>query len=256
VKIYLLSLVFMITVAVSTCVRAQETPGSVWNTFGTSPVESGNVVDMFHVGQGVIVGHVGTVEVVPYVAFNASTDSQKLSWNNKIEVEGGVKLNKNFENGYVDLGIAYGTERIYTETDSFKSTIVMSSSGWFGYQASNKYDTPGTVMWELGNNSPSDESNTIGEIRVEQGYNFLKGIRSSAGIVGWGQLGFDTQNRSWNNRAITGGGFRLTIPTKNSNTNITFGYECISTFSDGTNLCGPTIELDVWAGWKNIKGGV
>jgi len=253
--------IFLVLIMLSSSAYAKddglaETPGSVWYSVGTSPVESDNIVNSFHVGQGIVVGHVKTIEVIPFVAVNAANDSKGYPWNNKIELEGGVKLNKNFNNGYVDIGLAYGTERLYNYASNVSnSSLMLTTSGWFGYQAMAKYKTPGTVMWVLGNTSPSDSYNTVGQVRLEQGVTVANVKQANIDVLAWGQLGFDTQNRSWNNRTAQGLGVKVVLPFTDGSVTLTGGYECVKSYSDGIENCGPVVKLDIWAGWKSLKGG-
>jgi hypothetical protein len=248
-KMILLVLTFLI----SQTANAMNTPGSVWSSIGTTPIEPNNTVGAFHFDQGAVVGHIGKVEVIPYVGFNFVKDSLGLSWNNKVETEAGVKLNKEFENGNITLGVAYGVEHQYKSSpDITSSSFIGSTTGWFGYQALRKVETPGSIWWMVGNTDLTEDTNLIGVVRVEQGITVTNVKSSPVDAVAWGQVGFDTLNRPWNNRYTTGGGLRISFPFSNGVASLTGGYECTTSPSEDLRLCGPTIKFNLWAGWNKF----
>jgi hypothetical protein len=239
----------------TTVVPTGSTPGSVWDSYGTSPVERGNWVNLFHLDQGVVVGHVGQVwEVTPYIAYNLTSDSKGYPWDNKAKIEGGVKLVKHYDSGLIDFGVAYGFERQGSSIFPIPSTtngLTIFTDGWFGYKAFNRDNTPGSVWWSLGNSG--FDSNIVGLGRVDQGYNFYQNDDKAFGVAGWGQVGFDTQGQPWNNREKIGAGLRGSLSGKHGSAVLTVGYECFGGQSIGGG-CGPAVNVDLWDGWNKIGG--
>ena len=258
------TLILAIVMALSISAHAEvtATPGSVWNYLGTTPAERGNVIDYFHVDQGIVVGHVGTFEVTPYVAVNATKDTKDYSWDNRQEYEGGVKFVKFYNSGAINLGIAYGHE---SRNDSpnpseSRSALMVFTNGWFGY---NAYDNPeekhrflgapGSFAYTVGNVSPFERNDILAVARLEQGLTFAKVGNMAVNLQYWGQVSADTKGYDWNNRLINGVGLRGSLPFgKNATLQITAGYECDQSLF---NNCGPIISLNLWDGWRNDKGG-
>lgn len=238
----------------TTVVPTGSTPGSVWDSLGTTPVERDNWVNLFHLDQGVVVGHVGKGwEVTPYAALNLTTDSNGYSWDNTSKLEGGVKLVKHYNSGEISLGAAYGLEHRDLNTEATKSGLMVFADGWFGYKAFNTTHTPGSGWFSIGNTSPFEQDNVIGLARIEQGYNFSQTEARSLGVVAWGQAGFDTRGDDWNNRHKAGGGLRASTSGTHGSAAITVGYECFGGQAINTG-CGPAISVDLWDGWNKIGG--
>lgn len=247
-------------------------PGSTWSSLGVSPIEKGNLVDYFHVDQGVVVDKIKGFDVEPYVAVNVTRDTRKLPWNNKEKMEAGLKLVKSFPSGITDIGIAYALERrdaLEKSSAETKSGPIVFTSGWFGYNTSfgerksDSFfnDTPGSFQWVAGNISPFEKNNVIGQARLEQGITMTKIKQAPVDLFYWGQVGFDTQGMAWNNRIINGIGFKVSVPFTGGIGELVGGYECVNSYHRGISAsmptaCGPTIKLDLWAGWRKKIGGM
>ncbi len=241
-------------------------PGSVWNSFGTSPIEPGNRVDYFHIDQGIVVAKVLGMQLEPYVAFNATKDTKGLPWDNKIKGEAGVKLVKTFSSGVIDFGGAYAGERrsiVQGSPNEIKTNFIAFSDGWFGWdqvtsQHSNKSflrSVPGNFQFLVGNISPFEKNNLIGVVRLEQGFTLAKFKRVSLIPNGWGQIGADTQDNPWNNRLTYGGGLKIAIPWRSGTFDVVGGYECAQQYrgissSTSANACGPIVRVNIWDGWR------
>jgi len=236
----------------SQSVFAVETPGSVWSSTGNAPVEPDNVSSALHVDQGIVVGHIGkTTQVIPYAAVNVIKDTQGLPWNNKAGAEVGVKLTKSFDHGSVTLAGAYGVERQYrTIPDEAAAGFMVSATGWFGYQLLNKIQTPGSIWFSVGNTALTDDTNVIGMARLEQGLTIFESNSAPIDVVGWAQVGADSIKRPWNNRSTVGGGLRVSLPWNDGVASLTGGYECTTSPTEDLRLCGPTVRLNIWVGWK------
>jgi hypothetical protein len=241
-------------------------PGSAWNSFGTTPVEPGNRIDYFHVDQGIVLGQLpGKIQFEPYLAFNATKDTKGYTWDNKVKGEGGVKLVKSFTRGIIEAGGAYAFEnRRGGET---KSGFIWFTDGWFGWDAPSRSGRnsflsalPGSGQWVVGNISPFERGNVIGVVRLEQGVTLAK-VKSISLIPDvWGQVGFDSQNKSWNNRYVYGGGMKIVVPWKTGVVDFIGGYECVKTHdnhdtSASASMCGPTVRINIWTGWRKKIGG-
>lgn len=252
-----------VALALSPSVHADglETPGSIWNSLETTPIEKGNLIDYFHVDQGVVVGHIRDWSVIPYVALNASKNSDNNEWNNRIELEGGAKLARHFDNGGVDLKAALATEHSFKYNSYYANTsqteLVLSADGWYSWQKfkeSQTYATPGYISAVIGNLSPLEENNLIGVARLEQAITFAKVKDVNVDALYWGQVSFDGDKYAWNNRIVNGLGVRAVLPFTGGVASLTGGVECIkqSFGTAGDSVCGPTIKLDIWAGWNKI----
>lgn len=242
------------------------TPGSVWNSVEMSPMDQGNLIDYFHVDQGIVVGHLQNWDVIPYVALNGAKNAANNEWNNQIEAEGGARLSRKFENGAIDLNAALGTERnfkyntYYPKTD--QTGLILSADGaysWQKFKDSQSYDTPGYISAVVGTLSPLEGNNLIGVVRLEQAINLVKVKSTDVAAVYWGQVGADSAGYAWNNLMINGVGVRALYAFNGGVATLTGGIECANqSFGAsgyvGGAVCGPTIRLDISEGWDNIRG--
>jgi hypothetical protein len=221
-------------------------------------------VNYSHADQGVIVLQKGPFQVEPYVAINTTKDTKGLPWDNKFEAEAGVKTNLNFRHGVITTGAAYAYEK---RSGGSKSNPIVFNTGWFGWKQPleetprRKFTltAPGSTWWSLGNTSPFDgKKDIIGVAHIEQGVTVLKTKHVALVPKGAFNIGYDTLNHPWNNRATLGGGLQVLFPMKTSAISFTAGYECTDQLR-GTptspNACGPAAHIDLWTGWKNMFGG-
>lgn len=247
-------------------------PGSMWSSLGgVSPIEKNNLVDYFHVDQGLVINKTKGLDVEPYVAVNVTRDTQKFPWNNKEKMEAGLRLVKSFPSGIADVGIAYAIERRDSIEKSSAETMsgpIVFTSGWFGYNTSfgerksDSFleDTPGSFQWVVGNISPFEKNNVIGQARLEQGITVTKIKQAPVDLLYWGQVGFDTQGMAWNNRITNGIGFKVSMPMTSGVVELVGGYECVHSYRQESSsstraACGPTIKFDLWTGWRKKMGG-
>ena len=234
------------------------TPGSIWDSYGTIPVENDNWVNQLHLDQGIVTAIIGNVwEVTPYAAINIMNNSKGYYWEDTSEIEGGVKLVRHFDSGVIDFGVAYGNEYIKNITPSSYSSLMFFTDGWFGYNSFGRDDTPSSIWWTVGNVTPFEGDNIIGLARVDQGYNFYQQNNIALGVAGWGEIGFDTRGYFYNNRQIIGIGLRASTSGKHGSAIVTVGFECftgqsVAGQSISSNGCGPAINLDLWDGWNNM----
>lgn len=238
-------------------------PGSMWNIIGTSPLERDNWIDYFHVDQGILLGKIGGVKVVPYIGLNAVKDSKGYSWNNRVQGEVGVKFVKSFTNGVIDVGTAFAAERRFGQNLSVRTRtgIIGFAGGWHGWQQPNSQPSskkflpgglPGAFQWRVGNISPFEKNNVIGSLRADQGFTLAKLGRVSliptATFQGW----TDSDKNPWNRRYMYGGGLKIAIPVGNGIVDLQGGYMCAKQYSgapsSGTG-CGPAVSVNFWTGW-------
>ena len=68
-------------------------PGSTWAILGEiSPVEKGNVIANGYIQQGIVVGTIKSLKVVPFAALTMSKDTLGNAWNNYVRPGGGVDV--------------------------------------------------------------------------------------------------------------------------------------------------------------------
>lgn len=242
------------------------TPGSTWNSFGTTPVESGNWINQFHFDQGIVLARPAGLNVEPYVALNVTQDSRGFSWNNKTKVEAGVKLAKPLSHGVMNVSLAYASERreaVDGRPSETRSGLTLFHDAWFGWdQPTNSSQrnyfsaTPGTVWWVVGNVSPFEKGNVIGLARAEQGVTAVKAGGISFIPTAWAQAGFDSKDNPWNNRYTLGGGLKIAIPWKTGTIGVQGGYECTQSYDQVASTsatCGPAVRMDFWTGWRRVR---
>lgn len=108
-------------------------PGSLYASTGVvTPAEPGNWTSSVSAQQGVSVVRIGGVAVVPFVGGMANVDSDRLVWNNRTQVDAGVKLARNMFGGAVEAGVAQRRDhlRLTGETRTAPAVFV---NMWFGW---------------------------------------------------------------------------------------------------------------------------
>jgi hypothetical protein len=108
-------------------------PGSVWATTGiVSALEPDNWVTMAAVDQGVNVYEHGRTALIPYTRLTAGADSRGFSWNNRVSIDGGLKIRRTVAGGVIDLGVAARRqhERI---TGNTRTAAVAFVELWYGW---------------------------------------------------------------------------------------------------------------------------
>jgi len=241
----------------------REAPGSSWNLIGTSPIEKNNWIDYFHIDQGIVVGNIGKIQIVPYIGFNAVADTKGYQWNNRLQGEAGLKLIRPLRSGVIEVGSAYAVERRYgNEPTKTKTGVIGFAGGWHGWHLPSNVPSPrklfpgtlpGTFQWRVGNTSPFERNNVIAVTRMEQGFTLAKFGRVSIIPTGAIQVGADSDKNPWNRRYMYGGGLKVAVPWKSGIVDVQGGYMCAKQYA-GTplsrmNSCGPAISLNFWTGW-------
>ncbi len=239
---------------------------SAWNSTIRAPIEPDNTVNYFHADLGFNLAQFGKgVNLTPYVAVNTANDTQGLPWDNKLQVELGMKISKIFGNGIVDLGGAYGIEN--RQGGESRSGFFAYTSGWFAHDTPTRSSrnslfssTPGSAWWKVGNFSPFEHNNILAVGHAEQGFTLAKVKSISLIPEAWARASFDTKNYIWNNRYIYGGGLKVGVPWNTGILSITGGYECVKTHDShgrpiGNTVCGPKVDFDIWTGGRFKTGG-
>jgi LysM repeat protein len=244
------------------------TPGSLWDIVGTSPLEKNNWVDYFHVDQGILLGKIGKIQVVPYVGFNAVKDSKGFPWNNRVQGEAGIKFARPFLGGVIDVGTAFAAERRFGKSllTNTKTGLIGFAGGWHGWQQPNSAPSsrkflpgtlPGTFQWRVGNISPFERNNVIGSLRTDQGFTLAKLGRVYFIPTGTFQGWVDSDKNPWNRRYMYGGGLKIAVPFKSSVVDVQGGYMCARQYSGAPSVsgtgCGPAVSLNIWTGWGRGK---
>jgi hypothetical protein len=113
--------------------RPDAFPGSVSAVSGLiTPLEPRNWITSASVEQGVtLIKRQGT-SLIPFTRAAAGSDTQKLSWNNRMSVEGGTKLRRMVPGGILDLGVSerYQYDRI---TRTARTSPVVFAEFWIGW---------------------------------------------------------------------------------------------------------------------------
>ena len=233
-----------------------ELPGQTWTSAGNlSPIEHNNVYVQSYIEQGATVFSTfsGSMTLTPYVSLGLVFDSKGYDWNNKVEPRIGVKFNRVFRKGIVSFGSAYCYEDRFQSIQS--SGLIVYVQDWFGWQpASEKASRfPGTSWAAIGNISPVEHGNIIGEAYVSQGV-IAKRIRGTA-LVPYADFTFsrDTRGFDWDNKAISGGGVKAIIPHSQFYTEVGAAYLSEHRFQTGRSAGGLTVFTNFSFDWNLLN---
>jgi hypothetical protein len=241
-------------------------PGSAWDSALNTPLEKGNFINYAYVTQGVTIFKKGGFQIQPYVALNTTVATKSYSWDNRAEIEGGVKFIQSFRHGLVDVRVAYGYEA--RRDAGSKSAPVIALDDWFGWgqpstsSGSKKFLSafPGMTWATVGYNvSPYERGNVIGLAKVEQGFVATKFGKARLIPDAWIIAGADSKSEFWNNRVTIGGGIKVAVPIRKMAFDVTAGWERASQYRGiGPDLppaSGFVIKVNLWDGWRLHKGG-
>jgi hypothetical protein len=235
-------------------------PGQSWTSAGNlSPIEHNNVYVQSYMEQGatVFATFSGSMTLTPYVSLGLVFDSKGYDWNNKVEPRVGMKLNRVFRNGIVSFGSAYCYEDRFQSVQS--SGLIVYVQDWFGWQpASEKASRfPGSSWAAVGNISPVEHGNIIGQGYVSQGV-IAKRVRGTA-FVPYADFMFsrDTKGFDWDNKAILGGGVKAIIPHRQFYTEVGAAYLHEQRFQTDRSAGGLTLFTNFSFDWNllNRKAG-
>lgn len=230
--------------------------GQMWTTVGNlSPVEHNNAYIQSYVEQdaAVFANQSGSISVTPYVGLGLVVDTKGYDWNNQVQPQVGLKLNKFFRNGLISIGSAYTYENRFMSLQSNGLTLYVQD--WFGWQpvAEKANRFPGSSWASFGNISPVERGNWIGEAYVTQGV-VAKRFGTTA-FVPYVQatLSRDTKGFDWDNRALYGSGVKLAYPHGQTYTEFGVGYLHENRFYSGQSAGTLSVFINFWCGW-NLLG--
>ena len=233
-----------------------ELPGQTWTSAGNlSPIEHNNVYVQSYIEQGATVFSTfsGSMTLTPYVSLGLVFDSKGYDWNNKVDPRIGMKLNRVFRSGVVSLGSAYCYEDRFQSVQS--SGLIVYVQDWFGWQpASEKASRfPGSSWAAIGNISPVEHGNIIGQGYVSQGV-IAKRARGTA-LVPYADFTFsrDTKGFDWDNKAILGGGAKAIIPHRQFYTEVGVAYLSEHRFQTGRSAGGLTLFTNFSFDWNLLN---
>lgn len=228
-------------------------PGQVWVSSGTlDPVEKGNVESQAYFEQGLTVyaGWNNSVTVTPFVSLGISGGTKGYSWDNKIQPQIGVKVNKLFRSGVISVGTAFNYE------DRFDGGPISGGRGdfasyWFGWNpvSERKNRFPGTSWGIVGTISPVEHGNLIFQDQVSQGFVLHRFTRASLVPYGEVTIGKDTKGFDWENKAVYGAGAKIALPLGEAYTEFGVGFNREDRFNSGLSANGVKAFLNFSYAW-------
>lgn len=234
-------------------------PGQAWSSLGNlSPIEHNNGYTQSYIEQSaaVFTSNSGSVTLSPYVSLGVLFDTKGYAWNNKIEPQFGVKLNKVFRSGVVSLGSAYAYEDRFNSV--VNSGLILYAQDWFGWQSIvNKTSRfPGSSWATIGNISPVEHGNLIGQAYLSQGIVAKRFTRTT--LVPFAEMTFsrDSKHFDWDNKAISGAGVKAVLPHGNFYTEIGAAYLRENRFESGRSAGGLTLFMNASFGWNLLSRSV
>ena len=235
--------------------RSPSYPGSAWTDIGNySPTEATVLFDSY-AEQGVTVSQFHSLAVTPYASLALDFDTKGYDWENRADVQLGVKLTRNLTHGTISIGTAYGVE------NRFKSGLVKRApvgfvNYWFGWGASASQRFPGSSWGIVGDTSPVERGNLIATGYLEQGVVAARFHNNKTRLVLYGQttMSCDTQGYSWENRNISGGGFKIVRLVRHGDVEAGGSYLYESRFLQGQSKGGYNFFVKTWVGWSDLLG--
>ena len=231
-------------------------PGQMWTAVGNlSPVEHNNGYVQSYVEQdaAILASQSGSISLTPYVALGLVLDTKGYDWNNQIQPQVGLKLNKFLRNGVVSLGSAYTYQDRFSSLQSSGLTLYVQD--WFGWQSvavkANRF--PGSSWASFGNISPVERGNWMGQAYVSQGVVARRFGRTA--FVPYVQATFsrDSKGFDWDNKALYGSGVKLAYTHGQAYTEFGIGYLHESRFYSGQSAGTLSVFMNFWYGW-NLLG--
>ena len=232
-------------------------PGQTWTSIGNlSPIEHNNVYFQSYIEQSAtaFATFSGSMTVTPYVSLGLVFDTQGYDWNNRIEPRVGIKLNRFFRNGVVSLGSAYCYEDQFQSVQS-NSDLIVYVQDWFGWQPASEKTSrfPGSSWAAVGNISPVEHGNIIGQGYVSQGV-IAKRMRGTA-LVPYADFTFsrDSKGFDWDNKALFGSGVKAVIPHGQFYTEFGAAYLHEYRFQTDRSAGGLILFTNISFGWDLLS---
>ncbi len=266
-----LSLAFILLVFLAPCSAAQQAaapalqgsvvdgmglPGQMWTTVGNlSPVEHNNGYVQSYAEQdaAILASQSGSISLTPYVSLGLVLDTKGYDWNNQIQPQVGLKLNKFFRNGVASLGSAYTYQDRFNSLQS--SGLVLYVQDWFGWQSvaekANRF--PGSSWASLGNISPVERGNWVGQGYFSQGVVARRLGRTALVPYAEATFSHDSKGFDWDNKALYGSGIKLAYTHGQAYTEFGIGYLHENRFYSGQSAETLSVFMNFWYGW-NLLG--
>ena len=265
---------FLLVVALASSVAAQQgaapalqgtildgtgLPGQAWTTLGNlSPTEHNNGYSQSYMEQSaaVFASNAGSVTLTPYVSLGLVLDTKGYVWNNKVEPRAGIKLNKLFRSGVVSLGSAYACEDRFNSLTS--SGLILYVQDWFGWQSvmnkANRF--PGSSWAAIGNISPVEHGNIIGQAYVSQGIVAKRFSKTTLVPYGEATITRDSKHFDWDNKTIFGAGIKAVFPRGGLYSELGAAYLHENRFDSGRSAGGLTLFMNASFGWNLLSRSV
>jgi hypothetical protein len=231
-------------------------PGQAWTSLGNlSPIEHNNGYSQSYLEQSaaVFATNSGSVTLTPYVSLGLVLDTKGYAWNNKMEPRFGIKINKFVRSGVVSLGSAYAYEDRFNSV--VKSGPVLYLQDWFGWQpvANRANRFPGSSWAAIGNISPVEHGNIIGQAYVSQGVVAKRFARTA--LVPFVELTFsrDSKHLDWDNKVISGMGVKAVFPQGSFYTELGAAYLHENRLESGRSAGGLTLFMNASFGWNLLN---
>jgi hypothetical protein len=234
-------------------------PGQAWTSLGNlSPIEHNNGYSESYMEQSaaVFATNSGSITLTPYVSLGLVLDTKGYAWNNKVEPRFGIKANKLFRSGVVSVGSAYAYEDRFNSV--VNSGLIMYAQDWFGWQpvTSKANRFPGSSWAAIGNISPVEHGNIIGQAYVSQGIVAKRFARTT--LVPYAEMTFsrDSKHFDWDNKAISGAGIKAVSAHGDLYTELGAAYLRENRFNSGRSAGGLTLFMNASFGWNLLSRSV
>jgi hypothetical protein len=232
-------------------------PGQGWISIGNvSPIEHNNFYLQSYVEQSaaIFATYKGSFTVTPFVGAGLVLDTKGYDWNNKIQPRFGLKLNKYFRYGVVSIGSAYSYESRFKGTSS-SSGLRLYAQDWFGWQplVEKASRFPGSTWIEVGNLSPVEHGNILGQGYISQGVVAKRFSRFTVVPYVEATVFHDSQGFDWDNKANVGGGVKAAFPHGDIYSEVGAAYVHENRFQSGQSAGGLSVFTTFSFNW-NLLG--
>ena len=238
-----------------TILDATGLPGQAWTTIGNlSPIEHGATFQSYiEQSSAIFASNSGSITLSPYVSLGLVLDTRGYAWNNQIEPQAGIKMNKFFRSGVVSVGSAYAYEDRFNGLS--RSGLALYAQDWFGWQpvTSKASRFPGSTWAAVGNISPSEPGNIIGQLDVSQGIVVKRLSRTT--LVPYSEMIYwrDSKHFDWDNKLTCGTGIKAVFPRGDLYSELGAAYFHENRFTSGRSAGGLTVFMNASFAW-NLLG--
>jgi len=198
----------------------------------------------------------GSITLTPYVSLGLVLDTKGYAWNNKVEPRFGIKANKMFRSGVVSLVSAYAYEDRFNSI--VNSGLILYAQDWFGWQpvTSKGNRFPGSSWAAIGNISPVEHGNIIGQAYLSQGIVAKRFTRTT--LVPYAEMTFsrDSKHFDWDNKVVSGAGVKAVFPHGDLYTELGAAYLRENRLDSGRSAGGLTLFMNASFGWNLLSRSV